>query len=227
MLHESLKVIRTQLRMAMNGVASGSMREKGMLYKLNFGVSLTELKQIASRHEPCAELAAALWKEDIREFKILASMLQPADNFPIEQARMWVRDIPYPEIAEQCCRNLFARLPYVEVFLRELIADKESGYTLTVAYLTWAELLKAGKTVDAALSELLLTECMRSVAFLDAVVTWKERQAAVTAMKFYGRRSEGYAREVLSGFDRYPKFMKTPEGQETYNDLKFEFEYYR
>ncbi len=227
MLHDRLREIRTQLRMAMNGVASGSMREKGMLYKLNFGVSLTELKQIASQHEPCAGLAATLWKEDVREFKILASMLQPADSFPIEQARRWVREIPYPEIAEQCCRNLFARLPYVEEFLRELVADKKNGYSHTVAYLTVAELFKVGKMVDASLSAVLLTECMHSVALPDADVIWKERQAAVTAMKFYGHRSEGYAREVLSGFDRYPEFMKTPEGQETYNDLKFEFEYYR
>lgn len=226
MLHESLKEIRTQLRMAMNGVASGSMREKGMLYKLNFGVSLTELKQIASRHEPSAELADALWKEDIREFKILASLLQPTDCFPIERARTWVREIPYPEIAEQCSRNLFARLPYVEVFLRELIADERNGYSRTVAYLTGAELFKAGKAVDASLSAALLTECMRSVALPDRDVPWKERQAARTAMKMYGRRSERCAREVLSGFDVYPEFTRTPEGQETYSDLKFEFEYY-
>lgn len=213
--------------MAMNGVASGSMREKGMAYKLIFGVPLPELKQIAAAYEPCAELAAALWKEDIREFKILASMLQPAGDFPIEEARRWVREIPYPEIAEQCSRNLFARLPYAGEFLRELIADKgNAGYSRTVAYLTGAELFKAGKEVDASLAAALLSECMRSVALPDADITWKERQAAVAAMKFYGRRSEGCAREVLSGFDRYPEFMKTPEGQETYNDLKFEFEYY-
>ena len=69
MLQNELKEIRTQLRLAMNGVISTSMREKGIVYKLNFGVPLPEIKQIAATHKPDSELAAALWKEDIREFK--------------------------------------------------------------------------------------------------------------------------------------------------------------
>ena len=71
MLQNELKEIRTQLRLAMNGVISTSMREKGIVYKLNFGVPLPEIKQIVATHKPDSELAAALWKEDIREFKIL------------------------------------------------------------------------------------------------------------------------------------------------------------
>ena len=65
MLQNELKEIRTQLRQAMNGVISTSMREKGIVYKLNFGVPLPEIKQIATTHKPDSELAAALWKEDI------------------------------------------------------------------------------------------------------------------------------------------------------------------
>lgn len=80
MLQNELKEIRTQLRLAMNGVISTSMREKGIVYKLNFGVPLPEIKQIATTHKPNSELAVALWKEDIREFKILA-FLQPVDEF--------------------------------------------------------------------------------------------------------------------------------------------------
>ena len=37
---EQLKDIKTQLRLSMNGVVSQSMREKGLDYKLNFGVEL-------------------------------------------------------------------------------------------------------------------------------------------------------------------------------------------
>ena len=48
MLQDELKEIRTQLRMAMNGVIATSMREKGIDYKLNFGVPLPEIKQIAA-----------------------------------------------------------------------------------------------------------------------------------------------------------------------------------
>ena len=65
--NSQLKEIKTQLRMAMNGTASASMREKGLAYKLNFGVELPRLKQIAAQYEKNHELAQALWKENIRE----------------------------------------------------------------------------------------------------------------------------------------------------------------
>ena len=37
-IKEQLKDIKTQLRLSMNGAVSQSMREKGLVYKLNFGV---------------------------------------------------------------------------------------------------------------------------------------------------------------------------------------------
>ena len=52
MLQNELKEIRTQHRLAMNGVISTSMREKCIVYKLNFGVPLPEIKQIAATHKP-------------------------------------------------------------------------------------------------------------------------------------------------------------------------------
>ena len=80
-LHLQLKDIKTQLRLSMNGAASQSMREKGLVYKLNFGVELPRIKDIAARYGKDHRLAQALWKEDIRECKILAGMLQPVESF--------------------------------------------------------------------------------------------------------------------------------------------------
>ena len=65
-LHEQLKDIKTQLRLSMNGAVSQSMREKGLVYKLNFGVELPRIKGIAAAYEKDHTLAQALWKEDIR-----------------------------------------------------------------------------------------------------------------------------------------------------------------
>ena len=38
-IKEQLKDIKTQLRLSMNGAVSQSMREKGLVYKLNFGTA--------------------------------------------------------------------------------------------------------------------------------------------------------------------------------------------
>ncbi|MBP3517822.1 MAG: DNA alkylation repair protein [Parabacteroides sp.] len=227
MLQDELKEIRTQLRLAMNGVIATSMREKGIVYKLNFGVPLPEIKQIAAAHEPNSELAAALWKEDIREFKILASLLQPVGEFSSRKAGQWVKEIPYLEIAEQCSHNLFYKLPDVEDLLLGLIFNVEDEYARTVAYLVWAELFKEGRTLIAPVKAAFIVECMRTIARPDFGASFKEKQAAVKAMKFYGRQSAGQARQMLDGFDEFPEFRQTSEGEEIYNDLKFEFEYCR
>ena len=68
MLQNELKEIRTQLRLAMNGVISTSMREKGIVYKLNFGVPLPEIKQIAATHKPDSELSLIHISEPTRPY---------------------------------------------------------------------------------------------------------------------------------------------------------------
>ena len=49
--HETIKEIKAQFRLFMNGVVSQSMREKGLDYKLNFGIELPRLKEISLRYE--------------------------------------------------------------------------------------------------------------------------------------------------------------------------------
>ena len=149
-LQDEIREIRKELRLAMNGVISTSMREKGIVYKLNFGVPYPEIKGIARKHKPNGELAAALWKEDIREFKILATFLQPAETLPLDEAKRWVKEIPYLEIAEHCCRNLFVHLPYMEtsrliwLLIRKMSSLARSPFLLgprisseVAAYLLW------------------------------------------------------------------------------------------
>ena len=43
-VRETIKDIKGQFRLFMNGVVSQSMREKGLDYKLNFGIELPRLK---------------------------------------------------------------------------------------------------------------------------------------------------------------------------------------
>ena len=68
-MHETVRQIKAQLRLFMNGVLSQSLREKGLKYRLIFGVELPRLKEIAAGYEQSHDLAQALWKEDIRECK--------------------------------------------------------------------------------------------------------------------------------------------------------------
>lgn len=184
-IHEQLKDIKTQLRLSMNGVVSQSMREKGLNYKLNFGVELPRIKVIASAYEPNHDLAQALWKEDIRECKILAGLLQPVDTFYPEIADIWVEAMPNIEIAELTCMNLFQHLPYAPAKSFHWIAAEEE-FAQVCGFLTIARLLlKKGDMPERPAGE-----------FLDQALTaalsdgYHVRMAALLAIQKYMQHSQ-------------------------------------
>ena len=74
----------------MNGPASQSMREKGIEYHLNWGVPFMQLRSMAKEIGQDYHLAIALWKEDIRECKILATLVMPHDAIPLDIAELWM-----------------------------------------------------------------------------------------------------------------------------------------
>ena len=111
-MHETVREIKGKLRLFMNGVLSQSLREKGLKYRLIFGVELPRLREIAAGYEQNHELAQALWKEDIRECKILAAYLQPVESFDAELADFWMESVHNTELADYLCMALLRRLPY-------------------------------------------------------------------------------------------------------------------
>lgn len=94
----------------MNGVVSGSMKEAGIGYRLNYGVALPQLRQIADECGKDEELAVALWKEEIRECRILAALIYPQERFMPDMADLWVEQIVFPDLAEVCAMYLFSRM---------------------------------------------------------------------------------------------------------------------
>ena len=207
----------------MNGVISTSMRQKGMNYKLIFGVPIPEIKHIAAAHEPDAELARALWKEDVREMKILATLLFPAGSMTQEEALAWMREIPYPEIAEQCCNNLFPTVEQPDQLALKFLADKKSPFGRMCGFLLWAQLFKKNLAVEKSRVEAFLAECTCTIhPDVEAGATassWQEKQAAVQALKFFGRLSPVNAQDALSVIaeDGQPE---TEELKAYYDDLQ-------
>lgn len=111
-MQSTIREIKSKFRLFMNGVISQSLREKGLQYRLIFGIELPRIREIAAQYEPNHELAQALWHEDIRECKILAAYLQPIETFDAELADFWMEQIHNTELADYVCIALFRRLPY-------------------------------------------------------------------------------------------------------------------
>ena len=125
-IEDQLKKIKSALRMRMNGEISDNMTQKGILYKLNYGMLLPELKNLSKKYTPHKLLAERLWHLRIRETMILATYLYPIDEFSIETAQEWLEMFSTREIAEICCFNLFSKLPYVELLISDWIQKPES-----------------------------------------------------------------------------------------------------
>lgn len=125
----------------MNGVASTGMRGAGIEYKLIFGVGIPQLKEIASETGKSSELAVALWKEDIRECRILAALVYPEDQFLPDMADLWIEQIRYPDLAEVCSMYLFSRMKNAaEAAFRWIASD--NAIIRYCGFLTLAHLLR-------------------------------------------------------------------------------------
>lgn len=222
-MQDRLREIRQRLRLAMNGVVAASMREKGVVYKLNFGVPVPELRQIAASYEKDAALAATLWKKDIREFKILAILLQPAEELSVAEARRWVKAIPYPEIAELAARYLFSRMPGADAWALDLLEQEGDKYAVQVAFLTLAGWLADGYILAGEKKERMMAAALDWLSRGESA-GWKEKRAAVQALRFYGTQATLQATEVLATVCPLAE-GGTAEQREFAEELKFEFEY--
>lgn len=110
--NEQVKEIKQSFRQMMDGSIAQSMRDKGVNYHLNWGATLPRLKEKATEIGPNYDLAIALWKENVRECKILATMIMPPNQVLPEVIDIWVEQIDAIEIAEQASYNLFQHLPF-------------------------------------------------------------------------------------------------------------------
>jgi hypothetical protein len=126
-MKQLLSDIHAQFRRQMNADVAASLARGGVHYHLCFGVPSMRLREVAERYEPSVELAEVLWAEDIRESKMLATRLYPADRMDRPTADRWADEIRYVEIADQACMNLFSRLPYAEALAQEWLTEGLTG----------------------------------------------------------------------------------------------------
>ena len=111
-IQQQVKEIKQSFRQMMDGAIAKSMRDKGVDYHLSWGATLPRLQEKAVEIGKNYDLAIALWKENVRECKILATMIMPPNEVLPEVIDIWMEQIASQEIAEQASFNLFQYLPF-------------------------------------------------------------------------------------------------------------------
>lgn len=134
-IQETIKEIKKNLRLSMNGVISAYQRRQGLNYKINFGVEIPRIKQLAEMYEKNSELSEELFKENIRECKLLAIFLYPQKEFTSEKAEKWISECKYTETVDHLCHKLLANMPNaVEKALQWIVRNEDmfryAGFSL-------------------------------------------------------------------------------------------------
>ena len=128
--HQKLMKIKRSFRLLMSGPTSQSMTQKGLGYKINWGVPFIELKKMALEYGKDYELAIELWKEDIRECKILATLIMPAEKMLPEITDIWMEQVKSQEMAEMLAFNLLQYVDYAPAIAYEWIATDKTLYEI-------------------------------------------------------------------------------------------------
>lgn len=217
-MKDILRQIRTDLRLSMNGVVSTSMRNKGVNYRMIFGVEIPVINRIAQKYQSDAILAERLWEEDVREMKIMATLLYPVDQFSKNKALEWISVIKDQELREQICKNILQRLPYADELVVTTINSKEDNIVATGLWLFSRLCITGSDLVDKIDSEILINSAIENLGSESMLL----RQSALNALKFYGRTSRDRSELILA---KTASFENSDNGveNEMFDQLKFEF----
>lgn len=118
-----------------NGDVSRLMKQKGLDYKMNWGVSLVELRQFAQNFEKNHLLALKLWNKQWRETMILATLFDQPEEVTEEQMDFWTKSFANIEIAEQASTNLWVHTKFAFVKALEWCRGKKHQVRYTGVHL--------------------------------------------------------------------------------------------
>ena len=179
---EALADLKKQLHSLMNGPVSSTLRNSGLKYRTIYGVEWGRLVELAAETGKSQALAAALWKEDIRECRLLAGLVQPAELFTEDLAEIWVESMNYPEEAQYTTLSLLQHMPDASDIAFRWIADGRIMFQLC-GYLILARMFmksyslserESNEFLDQAESSLNAQNPSLKSAVLNALLKYSE-----------------------------------------------------
>ncbi len=130
-VEKEVENILALIKLRMNGTTVGQMENRGIHYRLNYGVSFQHLKELSLSIKPSYALAERLWFLEIRESMLLAAMLVPQADMDINKALEWSKLIANIDLIERSSMFLWGKLP----FAPDLIQQWSTGDTTILGIL--------------------------------------------------------------------------------------------
>ena len=110
-----------------NGIVAETLRNAGMPYKIIFGLQIPQISETARtlrenfNPEEIAALASELWADrTVRESRLLACYLFPAETISMDDASSLAGDLQTNEEADILCFRLLRNLPFASSLAESL-----------------------------------------------------------------------------------------------------------
>jgi len=201
--------ILKKLESLSNPEAVEGMARFGISPKNTYGVSIPNLRRIAREIGKNHLLARQLWASNIRETRILASMVDEPKMVTEEQMERWAKDFDYWEVCDQCCMNLFEKTGFayqkaVEWSSRDEEFVKRAGFVL-MARLAVSD-KEAGDQQFERFLPIIKREARDNRNFVKKAVNWALRQVGKRNFNL-NRRAIETAREIQKMDSRSAKWI--------------------
>jgi len=195
-MEEKVMEIVARVRQRMNGAVVESMQESGIIYKVNYGVTIPELQQIAKPYKGDHDLAIRLFDEDIRECKIIASMIDDPSKVNGDQVDNWSDEFVNIEIVDQVCSNLFWKSDFALPRSYEWCLSDDN--LLQKAGLLIVGHRASDKTVNDSIFEPYINIVENIVETDNELIS----NSAIFTLRQIGKRSEALKEKVLNAAER-------------------------
>ena len=166
------------------------MARYGITPENTYGASIPNLRKIAKEIGISHKLAQQLWITDIRETRILASMMDDLDMVTEAQMENWVNEFNYWEICDQCCMNLFEKTKFANKKAVEWSA-REKEFVKRAGFVLMARLAVSDKKADDNKFEkffpIIKREAIDERNYVKKAVSWALRQIGKRNLNLNGR----------------------------------------
>lgn len=201
--------ILKKLKSLSNPRAIEGMARFGINPENTYGVSVPNLRKMAKEIGKDHSLALKLWDSGIHEARILASMIDEPNQVTKKQMDTWIADFDSWDVCDQCCMNLFDKMPMawekaVEWTKREKEFEKRAGFAL-IACLAWYDKEAPDKKFLAFLPA-IKQEADDDRNYVKKAVNWALRNIGKRNLNLNRKAIEG-AKEVQKMDSRSAKWI--------------------
>ena len=149
-IEAQLRHIRNQLRRLMDVKTAQKLKENGYPFRTIFGSNTLKLKELSATLPQDEALSRRLWREDVREMRLLSLFLLTPYRLPKARLLALAREVRTTEEAEQLCNEVLLRSELSEEILSDLGTKRVEPFEENIRYALASGSLRQGKGLPDA-----------------------------------------------------------------------------